>query len=62
MTEPQVTPAKVSVDEQGRVIIADQKLAEALKGVAQRPQQLAAANNVVQCGCNLVANCGGSLV
>ena len=61
MKEPQVA-AKVSVDEQGRVIITDPQLAEALKSIAQRlPPQLAAANNVVQCGCNLVANCGGSL-
>jgi hypothetical protein len=59
MTESQIIPAKISIDDQGRVVITDPQLAEALKGVAEPPQRLVAANNnVTQCGCNLVAGCG----
>lgn len=62
----------ISIDDQGRVVIEDPQLAEAARRVAApsqegaapsplRPElrpQLAASNNVVQCGCNLVAGCG----
>lgn len=60
MPEPQVIPASISIDEQGRVVIINPQLAEAMRGLAAAAisQSVAAENRVVQCGCNTVAGCG----
>ncbi len=62
MPEPQMTPASVSIDNEGRIVITAPQLAEALKGAeASQQARIAASNNVIQCGCNVAKGCGGSL-
>lgn len=58
MAESQ-TPARVSIDEQGRVIITGLE-AEALQRALTESQlrPIFANNNVPQCGCNVVQGCG----
>jgi hypothetical protein len=60
MAESQTTPASISLDNEGRIVITAPQLSEALKGAeaSLRARPLPASNNVVQCGCNLVAGCG----
>ena len=62
MPESQTTSALISIDNEGRIVITAPQLAEALKGAeASQQARVAASNNIIQCGCNIVKGCGGSL-
>ena len=57
MAKLNVNLADISVDDEGRVVVTNEALAEQLKEL-KIAGPLEAANTVAQCGCNLVIQCG----